>query len=116
MEDMFTMTAEEEIEEPKLEPGAREKELDRLLKLPKVSSMAQWDGLNQKNILNPLKAVQAKCMDCSGGSPYEVTKCAVGCCPLFPYRFGCRPRPQKAVESSPGNKGVDMRATGGENG
>ena len=40
----------------------------------------------------PLKAMRAKCLDCSGGSPKEVRLCPVSNCPLWEYRFGKRPQ------------------------
>jgi len=39
----------------------------------------------------PLKAIRAKCLDCSGGQPSEVRRCDIEDCPLFPYRFGKNP-------------------------
>lgn len=41
--------------------------------------------------LTPVKAIRAKCLDCSGGSPGEVAQCVIHTCPLFAYRFGKRP-------------------------
>lgn len=40
---------------------------------------------------SPLPAIRAKCVDCSGGSPYEVKKCQVFDCPLWSFRIGQRP-------------------------
>ncbi len=40
----------------------------------------------------PIKAIRAKCLDCCGYLYSEVVKCTVVKCPLFPYRFGKRPR------------------------
>ena len=42
-------------------------------------------------ILRPLKAIRAKCLDCSGESAFEVRRCPIQSCPLWPYRFGKRP-------------------------
>ena len=42
--------------------------------------------------LTPMKAFRAKCLDCSGGSWFEVKHCPINHCPLWPYRFGKRPR------------------------
>ncbi len=39
----------------------------------------------------PIKAIRLKCVDCSGGSSKEVRLCPVVSCPLYRYRFGCRP-------------------------
>ena len=41
--------------------------------------------------LTPIKAIRAKCMDCSGGSFLEVRECPCTGCPLYPYRMGHRP-------------------------
>lgn len=37
------------------------------------------------------KAIRAKCLACVCGQEAEVRKCDLLSCPLFPYRFGCRP-------------------------
>jgi hypothetical protein len=42
--------------------------------------------------LRPLKAMRAKCVDCSGGSPLAATECHILDCPLWPYRLGRRPK------------------------
>jgi hypothetical protein len=41
--------------------------------------------------LTPLKAMRAKCLDCSCGSRKEVSNCQIPDCPIYPYRFGKRP-------------------------
>ena len=38
--------------------------------------------------VTPMKAIRAKCLDCSGGQPKEVRLCPVSRCPLWPYRMG----------------------------
>ena len=42
--------------------------------------------------LTPLKAIRQKCLDCCAGQVAEVRRCTVEKCPLFPYRFGKRPK------------------------
>lgn len=42
-------------------------------------------------VLRPLKAIRAKCLDCSNGSFVEVKNCPVVKCPIYPYRLGKRP-------------------------
>lgn len=42
-------------------------------------------------MLTPLKAIRAKCLDCSGGQPKEVRFCPVEDCPLHHLRFGKNP-------------------------
>jgi hypothetical protein len=41
--------------------------------------------------LTPIKAIRAKCLDCSGFQPSEVRNCGIPECSLFPYRFGKNP-------------------------
>ena len=36
----------------------------------------------------PLKAIRAKCLDCSNGDKKEVKQCPVRNCPLWPLRMG----------------------------
>lgn len=53
--------------------------------------------------LTPMKAIRAKCLDCSGHSAKEVRECTITDCPLHQYRFGHRPTekatltPMKAI-------------------
>jgi len=41
--------------------------------------------------LTPLKAVRAKCLECSANQPKEVKLCTIEDCPLFFYRLGKNP-------------------------
>jgi hypothetical protein len=41
--------------------------------------------------LTPMRAIRAKCLDCSGGNSTEARLCACLTCPLWPYRLGHRP-------------------------
>ena len=43
-------------------------------------------------IKTPLKAIRAKCLDCSNGQIVEVRECVIPNCPLYPYRLGIRPK------------------------
>lgn len=43
-------------------------------------------------ILTPRKAIRAKCLDCCCGHPSEVRDCTAKKCPLYPHRFGKRPK------------------------
>jgi hypothetical protein len=38
-----------------------------------------------------LKAIRAKCLDCSAGNEAEVRKCVAVSCALWPYRMGKNP-------------------------
>lgn len=37
---------------------------------------------------SPLKAIRAKCLDCSGGQVKEVRLCPIATCPLYSFRMG----------------------------
>ena len=40
---------------------------------------------------SPIKAIRAKCVDCSGGNVAEARKCVAVNCPLWPMRMGVNP-------------------------
>ena len=40
---------------------------------------------------NPVKAIRAKCLDCSGGSKQEVMRCELKDCAIYPFRLGRNP-------------------------
>ena len=40
---------------------------------------------------SPLKAIRAKCLDCSCDSLTEVRNCPVEKCQIYPFRFGKNP-------------------------
>lgn len=42
-------------------------------------------------ISNPIKAIRAKCLDCSNYSTKEVRLCPIETCALYPFRFGKNP-------------------------
>lgn len=42
-------------------------------------------------ITSPLKAIKAKCMDCTCQQYNEVKFCTIENCPLFPFRLGKNP-------------------------
>jgi len=41
--------------------------------------------------LTPIKAIRAKCLDCSAGSHKEIRECPIDRCSLYPYRMGKNP-------------------------
>jgi hypothetical protein len=51
--------------------------------------------MSKQILLNPLKAIRAKCLDCCCDSIKEVAECWSKDCTLHPYRFGKRPDPSK---------------------
>ena len=42
-------------------------------------------------MLSPLKAIRAKCLDCVADQPSVVRLCPSENCPLWPYRMGHNP-------------------------
>lgn len=47
--------------------------------------------MTEKVITSPIKAIRAKCLDCSNGSSNEVKLCEIEQCALYPFRFGKNP-------------------------
>jgi hypothetical protein len=43
-------------------------------------------------VLTPIKAIRAHCIDCCCGNKVEVRLCSIEKCHLHPYRMGHRPR------------------------
>ncbi len=46
-------------------------------------------------VLTPIKAMRAKCMDCTCNQPKEIRECGITNCSLWPYRMGKRPKKHK---------------------
>ena len=42
-------------------------------------------------VKTPIKAIRAKCLDCSGDSSHEVRQCPILDCALHPFRQGKNP-------------------------
>jgi hypothetical protein len=59
------------------------------------------DYTDPANTLTPVKAIRAKCLDCTCNQPKEVRLCPVYSCPLWPYRMGHRPTQQLFDEKPP---------------
>lgn len=51
----------------------------------------QFSGEDWCDRITPRKAIRARCLDCSGASYVEVTRCTFSSCSLHPHRFGKRP-------------------------
>jgi len=75
-----------------------------------------------KKILTPIKAIRARCLDCSAGSAHEVSNCPCDDCPLYEYRFGKRPSTiqKNKKDSVVGSKlasgqKIEASSIGGEN-
>lgn len=52
-------------------------------------------------VLTPIKAIRAKCLDCTCGQQAEVRRCKSESCFLWPYRMGHRPKKKEGQESWP---------------
>lgn len=48
------------------------------------------DGGSEEVEITPLKAIRARCLDCSGWNSADVRRCDFEDCELWPYRFGKR--------------------------
>lgn len=46
-------------------------------------------------VKNPVKAIRAFCLECSGDSTAEVKNCPREVCPLYPFRLGKNPYRQR---------------------
>ena len=53
--------------------------------------------------ITPIKAIRAKCLDCSNNQTKLVRECPIFKCPLWPYRMGKRP-PKETIEGSYGDE------------
>lgn len=54
-------------------------------------SARKADGKGTARAMTPIRAIRAKCIDCSGDNVAEVRACALADCPLHPYRMGRNP-------------------------
>jgi len=61
-----------------------------------IKEKARSDVWSKTHIV---RAIRAKCLDCSGGNRAEVERCTVTGCALYPYRLGRRGK--KMLESGP---------------
>jgi hypothetical protein len=58
-------------------------------KLPGKISLPDLRALGHPE--SPIKAIRAKCLDCSAGNDAEVRKCVAFKCALWPFRMGVSP-------------------------
>jgi hypothetical protein len=56
---------------------------------PEEISLAMLKALGGPE--SPIRAIRAKCMDCSGENAAEVRKCVAVRCALWPFRMGKNP-------------------------
>ena len=67
--------------------------------------------------MTPIKAIRAKCLECSNGQYSEVRACPATDCPLYAYRFGHRPKSdEEPAEAVFGEKCADSAAVFGKEG
>ena len=50
-----------------------------------------------KKITSPIKAIRAKCIECSNENYAEIKECPITDCHLYPFRFGKNPYRTKRV-------------------
>jgi hypothetical protein len=62
---------------------------EKVGRLPGEISLADLRALGHPE--SPIKAIRAKCLDCSGGSEGEARKCVAFNCALWPLRMGVNP-------------------------
>lgn len=63
------------------------------------------------DLLTPLKAIRANCLECCCGQRKEVRDCQIFDCALYAYRMGRRP---VRASENPGLGGTLFRAEGRE--
>ena len=63
--------------------------------------------------LTPIKAIRAKCLDCTGNQPKEVRLCTCLSCPSWGYRMGVRPEHKRALEANEDVRIEILRGTQG---
>lgn len=57
------------------------------------SSESVVNGMGERKLLTPVRAIRANCLECCCRSPKAVRECHLCDCPLWPYRLGKRPKP-----------------------
>ena len=53
--------------------------------------------MEDSKILTPIKAIRAKCIECSGGNRVEADRCQIKDCSLYAYRHGKSPNRKPRV-------------------
>ena len=59
------------------------------------------DYADPSELLTPVKAIRAKCLDCTCSQVKEVRSCPSYHCALWPYRMGARPTSRLYAEKPP---------------
>ena len=72
------------------------------------------DTTTKKNTLETpqtaIKAIRAKCLDCSGGSSAEVKACELTHCPLYKFRLGKNPNIKREMSDEQRQAAADRLA------
>lgn len=55
--------------------------------------------MEERQNLTPIKAIRAKCLDCTCNQPSEVKLCPSVDCPLYKYRLGKNPAKRRVALS-----------------
>jgi len=58
----------------------------------RIAQGKTFERNNMSKRKTPLKAIRAKCIDCSARQLAEVRSCIVENCPIWLYRMGKRPK------------------------
>ena len=69
------------------------------------------------NLQSPVKAIRAKCLECSNDNVVEVKECPITDCALYPFRFGKNPfanRPPMSEEQKEKMKAARMAKVASE--
>lgn len=53
--------------------------------------------MEEQKTLTPVKAIRAKCIECSGGNRSEADRCQIKDCPLYADRHGKNPNRKPRV-------------------
>lgn len=64
--------------------------------MPSILDM--WQKKEKPTRLTPVRAMRAKCLDCTGNQSAEVKLCPAYSCPLWPYRMGRKANPPEKWE------------------
>ena len=61
-----------------------------------------------ERVPTPIKAIRAKCMDCTCNQPKEIRECRIVTCALWPYRMGKRPKQGDATANALEREAVEV--------
>jgi hypothetical protein len=84
---------------------------EKIGKLPRSMELQELRDLGGPQ--TPIRAIRAKCLDCSGGNAAEVRKCTAVGCALWPFRMSHNPFHGKTseVEAEEAEEGPNVAAS-----